>query len=233
MKLNTLIAVLTTAALSVGAVAQIKIKSKGEDVRTVIDTVFAQANMQYVLETTVRQQIFMSLDDISFSEATEIIGRIADLTFTQKGKIWYVNKRAKTIPTNTAAQPFVPASKASPMKPAPKNPATPISKPAVSKPEAAKPAKEKPTKEKPAAVKRLDLSMRLTARKQKADIREVFASFAEQTNVKIEVDETVPNYKIDAFMFNTSLKFALERVCKAAGLKFEAVDGEKIVIRKI
>jgi type II secretory pathway component GspD/PulD (secretin) len=215
MNIKALITIFTLTVISAVGFGQIKIKSKGDDVRTVIDTIFEQAKMQYVLETTVRQSIYMSVDDVSFADAIDIVSNVADLTFTKRGNIWYVNKKQKAV-TRTAAQPFVVPAKTLPL-PTKSTPKKPI-----------QPASEKKVEPKG----KLDLTVRLTARLQKTDIREVFAEFAAQTKIAIDVDDSVPKYKIDAYMFNTSLKFAIERVCKAAGLKYEIVNGEKIRIRK-
>ena len=41
-----------------------------------------------------------------------------------------------------------------------------------------------------------------------------------QAGIAIEVDPTVPGYKLDAYLINTSLKYALDQVTEAAGLKY-------------
>jgi type II secretory pathway component GspD/PulD (secretin) len=81
------------------------------------------------------------------------------------------------------------------------------------------------------ATSQANLSAKLSTRLQKTDIRDVFDEFSRQTKVEIVVDASVPNYKIDAYMFNTSLRFALDRVCKAAGLTY-TVAGKMIQITK-
>lgn len=72
---------------------------------------------------------------------------------------------------------------------------------------------------------------RLTTRLSITDIREVFAEFEKQTNIKIEVDPEVPNYKLDAFLIDTSLKYSLDVVTKAAGLEWVKTDRKSILIR--
>ncbi|HVT11898.1 MAG TPA: hypothetical protein VHE55_06500 [Fimbriimonadaceae bacterium] len=76
------------------------------------------------------------------------------------------------------------------------------------------------------------LSHRLTTKLTKTDIRLVFAEFAKQTEVKIEVDKSVPNYKLDALLNHTSLKFALDKVTEATGLKYKFTDNLSILIYK-
>lgn len=75
-------------------------------------------------------------------------------------------------------------------------------------------------------------SKKLTTRLNRADIADVFAAFGKQTGTTIEVDKSVPAYKLDAFLINTSLRYALERVTKAAGLEFELTDHATIRIYK-
>lgn len=76
------------------------------------------------------------------------------------------------------------------------------------------------------------LSHRLTTKISKTDIRAVFAEFSKQTDVKIEVDKSVPNYKLDASLTRTSLKFALDKVTDATGLKYKFTDTFSILIYK-
>ncbi|HWA84475.1 MAG TPA: hypothetical protein VG820_13620 [Fimbriimonadaceae bacterium] len=76
------------------------------------------------------------------------------------------------------------------------------------------------------------LAHRLTTKLTKTDIRLVFAEFAKQTEVKIEIDKSVPNYKLDALLNHTSLKFALDKVTEATGLKYKFTDNLSILIYK-
>jgi type II secretory pathway component GspD/PulD (secretin) len=74
------------------------------------------------------------------------------------------------------------------------------------------------------------LQRRVTTHMNKTDIRTVFAAFAEQTNLKIEVDAGIPDYKLDAFLVRTSLKYALDRVTQAADLTYRFTDRQTILI---
>lgn len=85
------------------------------------------------------------------------------------------------------------------------------------------------------AVPKIDpliLDKKVSTKLTKASIKDVFAAFGKQTGTTIVIDKDVPLYKMDAFMYNTSLKFALERICKAAGLKYELAPGKTVRIRK-
>lgn len=72
----------------------------------------------------------------------------------------------------------------------------------------------------------------LTTRLARATIAEVFASFGKQTGVSFEVDKSVPAYKLDAFLIDTSLRYALDRILKATGLKYDLTDHATIRIYK-
>lgn len=76
------------------------------------------------------------------------------------------------------------------------------------------------------------LARRLTTKLAKTDIRVVFAEFAKQTDVTIEIDKSVPNFKLDAFLTKTSLRYALEKVTEATGLKYKLTDNLSILIYK-
>jgi type II secretory pathway component GspD/PulD (secretin) len=183
--------------LSVAAFAQnltVRVKAKGEDIRTVIASIFEQTGQQYVLQTSARQSLYMNLDGVTLEYAIEVISEVAELEFEKKAGVWYV--RTKKPVVHTEAQSFVPAVTT----------ATKID----------------------TAVLEKKVSTKLT----KTSIKEVFAQFGKQTGTTIVIDKDVPLYKIDAFMYNTSLKFALERICKAAGLKYELAPGKTVRIRK-
>jgi hypothetical protein len=233
----TLIAIL---ALSLSAFAQektIKIKSRGNDIRMVIDTIFEQAGKQYVLETNFHQSLYMNLEDVSFQKAIDIISKITDMEFEERQGIWYIHKKPIS-----SAQPFAPSNPPVTKKPDPAiKPKTttkaPAKSPTVKKPTAAKTITAAQGFDNPTTPIKLDppkvnLTGRLTVQLKKMDIRGVFAEFGQQAKVDIEVDDSVPNYKLDAFFYNTTLKFALDRVCKVAGLKYTFTAGNTVRVSK-
>lgn len=81
-------------------------------------------------------------------------------------------------------------------------------------------------------VTELDFQKRLTTRLAMTDIREVFAEFTKQTGVMIEVHPSVPAYKIDAYLVNTSLKYSLDVITRAAGLTYSKTNNKSILIEK-
>ncbi len=77
-----------------------------------------------------------------------------------------------------------------------------------------------------------DLQKKVTTRFSITDIRVVFAEFGKQAGVKIEVDPSVPAYKLDAYLLDTSLKYGLDVVCDATKLKWVATDYGTIRVTK-
>lgn len=82
----------------------------------------------------------------------------------------------------------------------------------------------------PVRVTDADLQKKVTTRYSVTDIRQVFAEFGRQTGIKIEVSSAVPNYKVDAFLINTSLKYSLDVVTEAANLTWTRTDRKTILI---
>ncbi len=77
-----------------------------------------------------------------------------------------------------------------------------------------------------------DLQKKITTRLSKAEIKTVFAEFSLQTGLIIEVADSVPAYKVDAFLLDTSLKFGLDALCGPAGLRWKLTDTLSILIEK-
>ena len=199
-KFLSLVLVGLVTGLAFGQNMTVRIKAKGDDLRKVISEMFEQTGQQYVIETSARQSLYMSLDGVTLEYAMEAISEVADVKFEKVQGVWRVRTKKPLAPvivtsSGTAAQKFV---------------------------------------ESPAPLKKVDyLLKKVNTKLERTSIRTVFAKFADQSGVKIEVAKDIPEYKIDAFMYNTSLKFALDRICKAASLKYDlSTDGKTVRIRK-
>jgi type II secretory pathway component GspD/PulD (secretin) len=209
----------------------ISVSAKGSDVREVLHTMFTQVRRSFVMEPNVRFALFLSLEEVEFDEALQIVCQTAELKIDIQNGIYYISKAPAKRPvqdvkpevkpvqpnpsTATAAGPASAAGKAA----APTTAAVPTA--AVPPVQATKPK---------GRLTETVLTKRLTTRLDKTDIRMVFGAFARQTGVEIEVDASVPNYKLDAYLLNTSLKFALDKVTEAAGLKYRFTDEMSIQI---
>ena len=77
-----------------------------------------------------------------------------------------------------------------------------------------------------------ELQKRLTTRFTKTLITDVFKSMKEQTGIDIIVDNDVPAYRIDAFLIDTSLQYALDVIARSAGLTYTLTDDKQIRVSK-
>ncbi len=70
----------------------------------------------------------------------------------------------------------------------------------------------------------------VTTRLAKTDIRKVFATIAKEAGIPITVDGSVPTFKMDAFLQDTTLKYALDQIAGAAKLRYRIVEKQTILI---
>lgn len=76
------------------------------------------------------------------------------------------------------------------------------------------------------------LDKKFTTRLTKTPIRDVFRAISEQTKVKFDIHASVPNWKLDAFLIDTSVRYALDLMAKQAGLVYRFTDQLSIEISK-
>ena len=170
------------------ALTSATVSSKGQDVRDVLHDLFTQAKKSYVIEPNTHFALYLSLNDIDFDEALQLICKTAGLKYELQNGIYFVSRDHTAQPTPAPAA--KPTGKLSP----------------------------------------LVLRKKVSLKAQKLDIRDLFKAFSEQTGLAIEVDPKIPAYKLDVLLHGTSLKFALETVCKAAGLTYRFTDSLSIEI---
>ena len=77
-----------------------------------------------------------------------------------------------------------------------------------------------------------DLNKRLTTRLSVTAITEVFKSFTQQTGIEILVDKDVPVYRIDAYLIDTSLGYALDVIMRSTNLRYTLTDDKQIRVSK-
>ena len=105
-------------------------------------------------------------------------------------------------------------------------PLAPPVKPTIVK--AAFETKPQPKGELPRSV----LNKKITTRVDKIDFRLLLANITQQTGVQFEIAPEVPNFKLDAYLIGTSLKFGLDTICRAAKLEYSFTDNLTIAITK-
>lgn len=203
--------ILAIASLAVAGFAQdtkptVSINAKGDDVRSVVHDLFKQSGKNYVLSPGVRFVLYLSLDKVSFEDALSLICKNANLKFEIQKDVYHI----ANIPPKVEPKPIIE-----------EKPIIIEKAPVVKEP-------VKPKGVLPNGV----LAKRVTTRIQKREIREVMAALAQQSGVTIEVSEDVPEFKLDAFLINTSLKFALDEITKATKLKYRFTDSLSIAIEK-
>jgi type II secretory pathway component GspD/PulD (secretin) len=193
----------------------ITVASKGQEVRTVLMSIFDQEKKQYVIEPNIHFAVFLSLEKADFHRALDIVCTLSGLQADLKDGIYFVhpgrNAVVKPILSPAVSTPDLIPSRA-PVVQIPT--ATIVSKPVA------------PLGPVPAAA----LLKHVTTRLTKATIRTLFSDLSRQTGVKIVVDDKVPAYKLDAFLINTSLRYALNKITRAAGLTWKLPPNRTILI---
>lgn len=219
MKLATPIAFLLLAATGMAAAqetqqpsavtvegSRVSISAKGDDVRSVLFDLFRQSGQNFVLDAGVRWVLYLHLEEVGFQEALDIVVENAEIGYELKNGVYYIGKNRPKPSAKPAVQP------------------KPTTQP--------KPTPAQPEHSAPAKVTDADLQKHLTTRYSVTPIRKVFEEFSRQTGIKIEVDASVPDYKLDAYLIDTSLKYALDVICDAAKLRWVKTDRGTILIEK-
>lgn len=183
---------LALAGFSQEALPTVNVSAKGTDVRSVLHDLFGQAKKNYVLEPGIRYVLYLSLTDVEFEEALQLVCKNASLKYELQNGIYFVSTKLATSKSKTD-------TKAAPAKPKGKLPES-------------------------------VLSRTVDTKFDKVEIRKLFAEISKQSGVTIEIDKSVPNYKLDAYLIKTSLKFALTSICDAARLKFTFTDNLSILL---
>lgn len=181
----------------------VTISSRGGDVRTVLFDLFQQGKKSFVLEPNVRFALYLHLEGVDFEEALALILQMSNLKAEKQNGISFITRKPDPKPVQTPASPVIKPE----IKPIPK----------------------------PQPMGRLtaaDLQKRITTRFSMTDMRVVFAELSKQTGLIIEVSPKVPDYKVDAYLIDTSLKFGLDAMCGPAGLKWRLSDSMSIIIEK-
>jgi type II secretory pathway component HofQ len=190
----------------------VNISAKGEDVRSVLFDLFRQTNNNFVLDSGVRWVLYLHLEKVTFEQALDIVAQNAEIGYEVKNGVYYIGKGRKTTKTPT------PTTKPNPTPQQEDH--TPTAPPLPQNTNT------------PKLVTEAELQKRLTTRFSVTPIRKVFEEFTRQTGIKIEVDASVPDYKLDAFLIDTSLKYSLDVICDAAKLKWSKAPNGTIKVEK-
>lgn len=245
-----ILSAIVTSALAQENHLKVSIASKGGDIRATFANLFEQAKKPYVLPVTLKATVYLSLTDIDFESALKILCKSAGLVAEEQEGIYYVREVEMTSKTSsTAPKTPDPVRHVSPKQ------VTEVQKPVTESKDALRPTAAtaisghsfvvaSPTRilanpvnpakaaSSPRVLPISVLEAKVSARIQKGDIRKLFGQFAKQANIKIELGPEVPAYRIDAYLMNTSLKYALDKITDAAGLEYRFTDNYSIAISK-
>lgn len=211
---------------------RVSVKAKGDDVRSVLASIFEQAKKNYVLPVNFRFALYLSLENQPFDKVLDIVCKQTGLVATLEDGVYQVRVAPKAKPAPVSHSPSGHTTpKAGTSHEEPHKAET--GHEASARPE--KGAEHAPDTEghgseaefvpvKIASLSKSVLNKRLTTRMGKAELREVFASITDQTKVPIEVASDVPSYRVDAFLIKTSLKYALDNLTRATRLSYRFTD---------
>lgn len=189
----------------------VTISSRGGDVRTVLFDLFQQGKKSFVLEPNVRFALYLHLESVDFEEALALILQMSSLKAEKQNGITFIARKPEPKPVAPGGQPVTPP---------------------VIKPETKPEIKPIPKPQPMGKLTTADLQKRITTRFSMTDLRVVFNELSKQTGLIIEVAPNVPDYRVDAFLIDTSLKFGLDALCVPAGLKWRLSDSMSIIIEK-
>lgn len=85
----------------------VTVSSKGSDVRDVLFDLFEQSKKSFVLEPGVRFVLYLSLRDVSFDEALELICATSGLQSVTDNGIYFVTRKKSTLPEAVPAPAIV------------------------------------------------------------------------------------------------------------------------------
>lgn len=168
----------------------VSVASKGQDVRSVLADMFGQVKKNFVIEPNTHFALFLSLNDMEFEEALNLVLKTASLKYQLQNGIYFISKDKSPA----VGQSVVTSEKTS-------------------------------GKLAPTVLRKL-----ITVKFHKVSIRTLFADLTSQTGVMIEVDPKVPDYKVDVVLRGTTLKLALQKICRPAGLTYKYTDNLSLMI---
>jgi hypothetical protein len=187
---------------------KVSVTSRGNDVRLILTNMFAQAKKSFVLQPNIEYTLFLSLQDTDFQKALDLICSQAGLKYDFRDGIYHIYRKKPAVTT-------------APVQPATQTPTDP----STSSANAQVIVPKKPGK--------LPLSVfkkRVTTKLSKAPIGAVLEELGTQAGISIELGDNVPAYRLDAVLNNTTLKFALEQVTRAARLTYKLTDHHTILV---
>lgn len=85
------------AAASANPVQKYSIESSGRDVRDAIHSLFTQARKNYILDSSVRHQLYMSVYDVEFDTAFSLLLEQAKLHYEIRDGVYYIGPQPVVV----------------------------------------------------------------------------------------------------------------------------------------
>jgi type II secretory pathway component GspD/PulD (secretin) len=82
----------TSAPAKASAIETVTIASKGKDVRDVLSDLFEQGKKSFVVEPNIHFVLFLSLNDVEFEEALDLICKTANLKYKEQNGIYFITR---------------------------------------------------------------------------------------------------------------------------------------------
>jgi hypothetical protein len=156
----------------------VSVQARGTDVRDVLADLFTQAKCEFVLSDGIEKKIYLSVRDVPFTKALQMVCESAGLQFSLRDQI-YLIQPAMRIPNSGLRTPDPTASEQEVLK------------------------------------RKVNLNF------HQASIEAITADLRKQSGVPIELEKGVPNYRINAKLWGTTLETALDAICKGTGLQYQ------------
>lgn len=185
------------------AEGKVTIASRGSDVRPVLFDLFTQSKKNFVLEPNIHFVLYLSLAGVQFAEALEIVCDLTALEYQIDNGIYFIGKKKSGSPQTAGGVAGMTSA-----------------------------TTQAQTTAKKGKLTEAEMNKRLTTRYTKIAITDVFKSFTEQTGIQIIVEKDVPLFRIDAYLIDTSLKYALDVIMRSTGLKYTLNDDKQIIVSK-
>lgn len=183
---------------------KISFSARGTDVRYVLFDIFSQVKKNFLVQETGIVNLFVSVQEIGFDQAIDVVCKAGNIEYKVVDGVYVFSKAKKTAnPTNVQSQTTV------------QNQSAVVEKP---------------------IAKKLDeaiLNKHLTIRLQQTEIRKVFGDIGKQIGITIEIAPAVKNFKVNAFLIDTSLRFALNSLTQSAGLVYSLTDHGTVLVTPI
>lgn len=164
----------------------VTVTSNGLDVRTVLYDLFKQADKSFVSDVGMYFSLYLTLNNVSFDKALEMICRTAGLSFTIEDGVYIFSRTRIGNSTQRSSTP-------KPLDPS-------------------------------------VLNKSLTIRVEQLELKSVLEEIGKQVGVQIELASNVKPFKINAYLIDTTLRFALNSITQSAKLMYTLTDYGTILV---